>query len=160
MGNIIISNSNVVVNNEFKSRRANRLYNIRRWRRCFKVGHLRIYVTWNWRLKTRNKRDVINNTLNIRKHRQNVYNRAGGKCELCGSSIGMKDMQLHHVLPILTFKKYASNERNMMCLCGKCHRMIHNNPFKNCKMQEMKAEEFGIIISDYYENESMYEMQG
>ena len=150
MGYIVINNSNVVINNEFTKKRANRLYGMKRWKRSLVIGKFRIYVTWNWRLKTRNKRDVIHGSLKTPKLRKQVYERSGGVCEICKKNISFREMELHHVLPLGKFHFLATNKDNMQCLCHSCHAGLHSNPYKEIAQMEAKAKELGVDLKEYY----------
>lgn len=116
-----------------------------------KIGDFRIYFTWNWRLKTRNKREDVEVYLKTSKHRKNVYKRANGKCEICGVELAQNNFEMHHVLPLGKFKHLSTDERNMKCLCHKCHKYIHCEPFVAIREMKEKASELGIELKDYYE---------
>lgn len=134
----------------FKRQRANEVDQTDRWKCGMKIGKLRFYMTWNWRLKTRNRRDSLHRLLKVTKHRKQVYARAGGRCEICGSQLAFGDFELHHVLPLTKFKQLAEDNRNMQCLCHKCHKEQHDNPYVNIRAQECKAAELGIDLKAYY----------
>lgn len=132
----------------FNSDTANKRYDSFRWKRSAKVGKLRIYVTWNWRLKTRNKRDDVH--IHMSEHKKKVYKREDGRCEICGKHLEYSEMELHHVLPLATFKSMATNKANMMCLCAHCHKGVHANIYRQLAMMEAKAADFGIDLKAYY----------
>lgn len=58
--------------------------------------------------------------------------------------------EIHHVLPYGRFPELARDERNMMCVCGSCHKEIHNNPYYNIRLQEEKALEYNINLKEQY----------
>lgn len=136
--------------NKFTKERANYLWGLKRWKRSLCIGKFRIYVTYNWRMKTRNRRDILTQVTGMSKFRNRVYKRSGCRCEACGSELKRSEMQLHHVLPLGRFKFLAQDERNMQCLCQKCHNSIHCNPYKEIAQMEDKAKELGIDLKEYY----------
>lgn len=154
MKDIIINNSNVVIENgctKFKNEKANKLFNLKTWKRSIKIGRLRFYVTWNLRLKGRNKRDNVESTLKNPRRRHFVYKRSKGRCDICGKELKFEEMELHHVLPLGRFRHLATNYDNMQCLCHSCHKDIHCDPYKQIKQMEEKAKEFNINLKDYFE---------
>lgn len=78
-----------------------------------------------------------------------IYERSGWKCEICGADIH-RGGEIHHVLPYGRFPELARDERNMMCVCGSCHKEIHNNPYYNIRLQEEKALEYNINLKESY----------
>lgn len=115
---------------------------------------MRIYITWNLRLKARNKRDDIFGCLKTPLLRRKSWERAQGKCERCGKDIDYKVCELHHVLPLGRFKEFADDINNMQCLCHDCHKDIHCNPFLEAKLIRERCNELGLNIEDYYGNTS------
>jgi hypothetical protein len=41
--------------------------------------------------------------------------------------------------------------KNMLFVCHKCHREIHNNPWLNIRLMKEKADELGIDLHDKYD---------
>lgn len=68
---------------EFIRLKANKIWNRKTFKKLFKFGNLRIYITWNLRLKARNKRDDIFGCLKTPRLRRKLWERAQGKCEKC-----------------------------------------------------------------------------
>ena len=147
MSDIIINNSNVVINTptQFTTKE-------KHFKKMLKIGKLRFYVTWDFRLKNSQSRDCNINHLQLFKVKQSVYKRNGHKCQMCGNEFKkINQAQVHHVLPWWRFRQFEFDERNILLLCKECHKEIHCNPFLDCKLQEAKAKELGINLKDYYE---------
>lgn len=136
---------------KFVNEKANERFERKRWKKLIKVGKFRVYLTWNWRMRPRQKRDELNKEIGTYKHRHSVYKRAGGKCEICGESVSYKSFELHHVLPLGRFRHLAEDERNMQCVCKYCHKELHCDVFKEIRSIENKAKELNIELSQYYE---------
>lgn len=75
---------------------------------------------------------VINRGINkVSKHRkfvskkiyEEVYNRDGGRCRLCGSN----NIQLHHIRYRSEAKDLIDVASNCIMLCERCHRLVHSN---------------------------------
>ena len=57
--------------------------------------------------------------------RREVYDRSEGRCEACGRSISMQQMNAHHLRP---FSAGGTNSlNNSACLCKGCHKLIHRH---------------------------------
>ena len=138
----------------FRNTKANEIWNRKTFKKLFKFGNLRIYITWNLRLKARNKRDDIFGCLKTPLLRRKLWLRAQGKCERCGKDIDYNVCELHHVLPLGRFKEFADDINNMQCLCHDCHKDIHCNPFLEAKLIRERCNELGLNIEDYYGNTS------
>jgi len=150
MGNIIIKNSNVIVENTPSTNKKEE----RHFKKCFRLGKWRIYLTYNFRLKGTQSRDDGGSHYWRSVHiKSKLYEKNGHKCELCGRHIEYKQTQLHHVLPYHRFREFEFDERNFMCLCKDCHRSIHLNPFLDSKLQRKKAKQLGINLKKYYYND-------
>lgn len=139
---------------EFKKEKANLIWNRKTFKKLFKFGNLRIYITWNLRLKARNKRDDIFGCLKTPLLRRKLWEHQQGKCERCGKDIDYNVCELHHVLPLGRFKEFADDINNMQCLCHDCHKDIHCNPFLEAKLIRERCNELGLNIEDYYGNTS------
>ena len=50
--------------------------------------------------------------------------KARGKCEVCGSK---EDLVAHHIIPWSCSIKGRFDLNNGQCLCGACHKMMHND---------------------------------
>lgn len=50
--------------------------------------------------------------------------RSRGACQKCGST---RDLQAAHIIS-RRFSATRSDERNLWCLCAKCHRRFHDHP--------------------------------
>lgn len=136
---------------DFRRLKSNKIWNRKTFKKLFKFGNLRIYITWNLRLKARNKRDDIFGCLKTPRLRHKLWERAQGKCERCGKDIDYKVFESHHVLPLGRFKEFADDINNMQCLCHDCHKEIHCDPYKEIRQMEQKAKELGINLKEYYD---------
>lgn len=144
MSEIIIQNSNVVVQNPPPP-------HTKHFKRCLKIGKLRFYITWDYRLRNSQQRDNVSYWPKVHV-KEKIYKTNEGKCEMCGKKLTFKQAKMHHVLPYHHFLNLALEPRNIMLLCNECHRSIHTNPFLDCKLQRKKAKELGINIKEcYYE---------
>lgn len=57
----------------------------------------------------------------------NVKKAAGYRCKFCNSD---KNLHAHHILPFKNFKNFATDISNGICLCAKCHGIIHGGKYK------------------------------
>lgn len=125
----------------------------KQWYIKLRIGRLYFYLS-NCRMKRRPVRDMIY-TNNVQDrcvlNKQKLYERQGGCCPHCGQAFGYDVMELHHVLPLSRFPELGKSIRNGIMLCHKCHKEIHNNPYKEIAMMEAKAKELNINIRDYYD---------
>ena len=71
--------------------------------------------------------------------KEQILNRAGGKCEHCGKELTLQTMQMHHVVP--ASMDGTNNPHNLMCLCSECHHLIHGNAVVNHDLIEKKLRE-------------------
>lgn len=121
------------------------------FKRCLKIGKLRFYVTWNFRLRNSQARDQERNHNGICDAKHIKWENTNGCCEMCGKKIDkFSHAQIHHILRWWKFPQYETNQRNLMLLCHDCHHTIHNEPFMECAMIESKCKEFGIDYKDFY----------
>ena len=155
MNDIIINNSSVWItrNKAVKDRlqKKEKIDTRPTFYKMIKIGGWRFYITRNIRLKHRNKRDSYNTLFKRSDFRKHVYERSGHRCEICGNELTWKEMELHHVLPIGRFPQLTMDERNLQCLCHSCHKDIHCDPYKEIRQMEVKANELGINLKDYYD---------
>lgn len=147
MNDIVINNSNVVFNSP-----QNLPKKQKHFKRMLKIGKLRFYLTWNYRLKNSQIRDNERHLFDIVPIKEKLWGSTQGHCMMCGKEIGkFCHSQVHHILPYSRFPHLATNESNVVLLCRTCHKAIHTNPFLDSKLQTEKAKEFGINLKDYYE---------
>ena len=63
--------------------------------------------------------------------------RAGHRCELCGSR---DNLQVHHIEPLEPYERRSVNEKNrqenLMVLCRACHIKIHSEERHKRKMEQ------------------------
>ena len=119
------------------------------WKRSWKLGNL--FITFsNCRVKKRpayREHMYDDNPKNIKRQ---LHEAQGGKCPICGKSLDVEEMELHHVLPWCRFPELRGNRANLLLLCYDCHKEIHCNPFKNIAMMKAKADELGVNLEDHY----------
>lgn len=58
-----------------------------------------------------------------KKKRKEIKELYDGKCAICGSS---KNLQVHHIVPIQIIPTLKLDNDNLIAVCEKCHREIHN----------------------------------
>lgn len=90
--------------------------------------------------KVTNVRDRKKFSRDVRKL---IYNKADGKCALCGRKISYKDMTLDHVIPLALGG--ADEVENLQSCCAVC----------NCFKGSVLPDEFMERITDIY----MYQME-
>lgn len=147
MNDIIIKNSNVVFNSP-----QNLPKKEKHFKRMLRIGKLRFYLTWNYRLKNSQQRDQTRNHNGIVQVKNMLWKKHDGHCQICGKKIEKFGYsQLHHILNWWRFPEYETDERNLLLLCSDCHSHIHKEPFLECKMIEDKCKELGINLKDYYD---------
>lgn len=87
-------------------------------------------------------------TANIDKNlRKAVYRREGFECALCGDNRGL---QIHHVVP--RGQGGSNAEQNLVCLCWRCHALIHGHDFyEDAYVTPEEAKQEVIeYLADYY----------
>ena len=78
--------------------------------------------------------------------RQLIYERADGRCELCGKKILLKDMTLDHINPLSMGGE--DNVSNLSCTCKLC------NHFKGNILPDDFFERISLIY--FYQMEKKY----
>ena len=147
MSDIIINNSNVVINTPPCLPQKKKHF-----KKMWKVGGWRLYLTHNFRLKNSQTRDQPEKHAAMMKAKQTLWERSNGHCEICGKEIEkFSQAQIHHVLSWWRFPQLEHDTRNLQLLCKDCHKHIHVEPFLECKLIEAKAKELGINLKDYYD---------
>ena len=147
MGTIKITNSKVVINNQNNVGDKKKKH----FKRMLRIGKLRFYITWNFRLKNTQIRDNEKKLFDIVPIKEKLWEREQGCCMMCGKQIGkFCNSQIHHVLPYARFPEFATNKENLLLLCRDCHKEIHTNPFLDCNLQQNTARKLGVKLKDYY----------
>lgn len=127
---------------------------IKRWRvfgLTFAVSNRRIKMRepskdrWTWEENPEGGRGMLN------KMKHKLYESTDGCCQVCGKKHDFKHLQLHHILPFARISQFATDERNVMLLCHRCHQEIHSNPLKQVEQMKAKAKELGVDLKDYYD---------
>lgn len=151
MNDIIIKNSKVVINTPTKVPPKEKHF-----KKMWKIGGWRLYLTHNFRLKNSQKRDQHRNHSGIVQVKEMLWKKHNGCCECCGMTIDkFCHSQVHHILSWWRFPQFETDERNLMLLCCDCHHHIHKSAFLDLKMQIQKAKELGINLYDYYNKEDV-----
>lgn len=147
MNDIVINNSNVVFNTPTGLPQKQKHF-----KRMLKIGKLRFYVTWNYRLKNSQARDQKRDHNGIVKAKETLWKKHNGCCQICGRKIDkFGHSQVHHILSWWRFPQFETDERNILLLCRDCHNHIHREPFLQCNMIEEKAKELNINLKEYYD---------
>lgn len=121
------------------------------FKKMLRIGKLRFYLTWNFRLKNSQDRDQRRDHNGIVKVKERLWEKSGHRCQICGMEIPrFKDSQLHHILSWWRFPQFETDERNLLILCRECHHNIHKDPFIEVSMIKDKCKELGVNIKDYY----------
>ena len=148
MNNIIINNSKVVINNNQPNLRPKEKH----FKKMWKIGGWRLYLTHNFRLKNSQSRDQDRNHNGIVKVKDSLWKKHNGCCQICGKQIEKYSAsQVHHILSWWRFPQYEKDERNLLLLCRDCHSHIHKDPFVETRMIIEKAKELNVNLKDYYD---------
>ena len=148
MSDIIIKNSRVVINTNQQKLRPKEKH----FKKMWKIGGWRLYLTHNFRLKNSQSRDQERNHKGIVEIKRKLWEKNNGCCELCGKKIEkFSSSQVHHILSWWRFPQFETDERNLLLLCRDCHSHIHKDPFVETRMIKAKAEELGVELKDYYD---------
>ena len=147
MNDIVINNCKVVINTP-----PNLPPKQKHFKKMLKIGKLRFYVTWNFRLKNSQSRDQERNHNGIIQVKRMLWNKHEGCCQICGKKIDKYNQaQVHHVLSWWRFPQFETDERNLLLLCRGCHQHIHKDCFVESRMVTAKAEELGVNLKEYYD---------
>lgn len=116
-----------------------------------RIGKLRFYITYNFRLKNSQIRDNEKKLFDIVPIKEKLWEKEQGHCMMCRKTISkFHHSQIHHVLPYARFPEFATNKENLLLLCRDCHKEIHTNPFLDCNLQQNTARKLGVKLKDYY----------
>lgn len=81
------------------------------------------------------------------KARQRAVDRDDGRCQICGSRRGI---EVHHLNSAQHFPSLRFLLRNLICLCGRCHRGFHSwNGGTRKKCTEYDFEAYCLQVSTY-----------
>ena len=124
------------------------------WKWTFPIIRYKFYITFsNCRLKKRPKLD-LEQTRRGRERSKMIKRETleanGGHCPVCGMDCRLDEIEIHHILPVARFPELKDDRRNMTVLCWRCHKDVHQNPFRNAELQQAKAQELGIDIKEIY----------
>lgn len=87
---------------------------------------------------------------NAKRIKKETLEANGGRCPVCGKECRTEEMEIHHILPVARFHELQKDERNMLVMCWRCHKDIHQNPFRNAELMQAKAEELNIDLKEIY----------
>ena len=125
------------------------------FKKMWRIGGWRLYLTHNFRLKNSQTRDQDMNHNGILDAKREKWAKSDGHCEICGKKLEkFNRSQIHHVLAWWRFPQFETDQRNLMLLCPECHNHIHKDPFIQTRMIEEKCKELGVKVSDYYDKPS------
>ena len=79
-----------------------------------------------------------------------IYNEHEGICPICGQHYEFDQMEAHHVLPWFKYPELREAKENIEVLCVKCHKELHNNPWRLIEQMKAKAAELGINLEERY----------
>ena len=82
--------------------------------------------------------------------REMVYNKYGGRCAYCGTSITYKDMQVDHRVPLA--RGGADNLDNYMPACRTCNHYKHTLTVEDFRIQ------IGFLTSRLRKREYIYNL--
>ena len=63
-------------------------------------------------------------------------------CQICGEQD--KILEIHHIFPVSKYPQLASDEKNLITLCQRCHRKYHDT-YEGSE----GAESFAKFVRDY-----------
>ena len=125
------------------------------FKKMLRIGKLRFYITWNFRLKNSQTRDQNRDHNGILLAKREKWEATNGVCECCGKKLDkFNRSQIHHVLSWWRVPQFECDQRNLLLLCPECHNKIHKDPFIQTRMIEEKCKELGVNVSDYYDKPS------
>lgn len=147
MNDIIIKNSNIILNTP-----SNLPKKKKHFKKMWRIGGWRLYLTHNFRLKNSQARDQERNHKGICEVKERLWEKHQGHCQICGEKIEKYGAsQIHHILNWWRFPEYEADERNLLLLCRECHSHIHKEPFVETQMILDKCMELGINPKDHYD---------
>lgn len=115
------------------------------------IWKLRIYITWDFRLKNSQMRDQKRNHHGIVELKKEKWKETNGTCECCGKKIGKFNLsELHHIINWYRIPQLETDKRNLQILCHDCHKMIHKEPFLQVKEIRKKCKQLGVDYKQFY----------
>lgn len=138
-----INNYGTIIMNDLPPKR-------KTWKRSLRIGGLYFSIS-NIKMRKCCDQRQFTNKAYIKKIKHDLYEANDCKCPICGERFKFQDMEIHHILPWFKYPELREDPKNMVVLCTKCHKEIHNDPWKNIRMMKAKAQELGINLEDRYE---------
>ena len=86
----------------------------------------------------------------MRELRNTRYHQTGGCCEHCGKPFPKEAMQMHHILPYVTFPKFARQHYNVIMLCPRCHYIIHKDLMWQMDLIQKVAREHNVELRNHF----------
>ncbi len=100
-----------------------------------------MHICWRWFSNKKKKRRNFSKEV-----RQMVYNKAEGRCQLCGKKITLDEMTLDHIVPLGMGGR--DEEDNLQCSCRSC------NEFKSNILPEEFENKINTIF--FYQSNKKY----
>lgn len=125
----------------------------RKWIKKWQAFGL-FFAVSNGRINKRCERRYKGGWATYREDREQLFEQQGHRCHHCGQEGNtFKDLEAHHVLPWGRFPELRCKRENIVLLCHRCHKEVHNNPYLEIAMMEAKAKELGIDIDEHYDRD-------
>lgn len=87
----------------------------------------------------------------MRQIRKSRYRNTGGCCEHCGQHFDIKQLEMHHIMPISDFPKLGRKSWNVLMLCPRCHYLMHKNPVIQAAVMQRTAADHSVNIAQAYQ---------
>ena len=120
------------------------------WKRTLRIGGLYISFS-NIKMRKCCDQRYFTDKHKMKDIKRAIYNEHEGICPICGQHYEFDQMEAHHVLPWFKYPELREQKENIEVLCVKCHKELHNNPWRLIEQMKAKAEELGINLEDRYE---------
>jgi len=119
------------------------------WKRSFRLGGLYISFS-NIKMRKCCDQRVFQDKHKMKDIKRAIYNEHEGCCPICGQHYEFDQMEAHHILPWSKFPEYRESIENIDVYCVKCHKELHNNPWRMIEQIKAKAQELGINLEERY----------
>lgn len=81
---------------------------------------------------------------NAHKKKERLYERQHHCCWLCNKEMRQRDLQIHHILPLYFYPELSGATDNLLLLCDRCHKHIHQNPLLSANLIRETAVKLGV----------------
>ena len=119
------------------------------WKRSFRLGGLYISFS-NIKMRKCCDQRVFQDKHKMKDIKRAIYNEHEGCCPICGQHYEFDQMEAHHILPWNKFPEFRECRENIDVYCVKCHKELHNNPWRMIEKIKAKAQELGINLEERY----------